>query len=282
MVRSFIPNIITVGNLICGCFAFIMAVESNFVAAALFIFAGAICDFLDGFVARLLKAQSEIGKQLDSLADLVTFGMAPAAIVYQLLNIADFREFLQLPDNSDQTWYYPSVKAYFAFAIVVFTALRLAKFNTDSRQTTFFYGLPSPASGLFFAGIALLFNPFIMEVLPQFPYSVLMEGGVGVAVDMLDYESNPQLLFGYHLINPPFLFALIALFSFLLIAPMPLFSLKIQPGGLKSNRLVFFFLFFCLLLVIVCFSLKILFAALPLIILLYPVVSFFTRKWFVK
>ncbi|MFN3917268.1 MAG: CDP-alcohol phosphatidyltransferase family protein [Flavobacteriales bacterium] len=282
MNRSIIPNLVTTGNLVCGCFAIITALQSNFLAAALFIYAGALCDFLDGFVARILKAQSEIGKQLDSLSDLVTFGLAPAAILFQLINIADFNSHISRDIHEEWEWLYPIPISFLAFILVVFTAWRLAKFNVDTRQTKYFFGLPSPASGIFFASLALLAHPFLLEVYPQFPFTVLSDGGVGVTPDMLDYEANPSFLIGKQLIQTPLLLILTGVFSLLLVAPFPIFSLKFRPGGFKANKLIFFFLIFCLLIILAAWLLKILFAALPIIILLYPIISLFVKKWFVR
>ena len=133
IVRS-IPNTLTCCNLLSGCGATLTAINSgDFKLALLYIIIGAVFDFFDGFAARMLHVSSPIGKELDSLADVITFGMAPAAIVWAYLN----------------TCHFPL--SIFPFLMVAFSALRLAKFNLDERQTSSFIGLPTPANALFWA-----------------------------------------------------------------------------------------------------------------------------------
>lgn len=130
-----IPNLITLGNLLCGCLAIVFLIqEKDWQIASLFLAIGLCCDFLDGFVARLLKAQSELGKQLDSLADLVSFGIFPSFLIFQLF-----------PEDS-------SLK-YLSFVIALASAWRLAKFNLDNSQTYEFKGLPTPANAMFLIGL---------------------------------------------------------------------------------------------------------------------------------
>jgi CDP-diacylglycerol--serine O-phosphatidyltransferase len=138
-----IPNVLTSGNLFCGCVAVVLALRGDIRLATYFIFAAAILDFFDGFAARLLKATSSIGLQLDSLADMVSFGVAPSAIIFEILSVSQ----IHVPIE------FPSFISYIAFFIAVFSALRLAKFNIDERQTTEFIGLPTPACTLFFCGL---------------------------------------------------------------------------------------------------------------------------------
>lgn len=140
-IKKHIPNTLTCCNLICGCIATGYAFNSNYDLALYFIIAGAVFDFFDGFVARLLHVSSPIGKELDSLADDITFGFAPATIVYSLLC-----EYLPY----DYWW-----MAYGAFLIAAFSALRLAKFNLDERQALGFIGLPTPANALFWGALAI-------------------------------------------------------------------------------------------------------------------------------
>jgi len=132
-----IPNIITCLNLYAGCLSCVMALNHNYIGAFVFILLAACFDFLDGFTARLIKAHSPIGAQLDSLSDVVSFGLAPGFIVYSFLST-----------SSIAISYTENLK-FLAFLIPVFAAFRLAKFNVDSRQTSSFLGLPVPANGLF-------------------------------------------------------------------------------------------------------------------------------------
>ena len=140
-MKKHIPNIITLLNLFSGTIAITMAFQENFRAVVIWVSIAALLDFLDGFAARILKSYSDIGKQLDSLADVVSFGVAPAAALFILL-----REFTLQHELIEPIQIYTP---YLAFLIPVFAAYRLAKFNIDHRQTESFLGLPTPANGLF-------------------------------------------------------------------------------------------------------------------------------------
>lgn len=135
-----IPNALTCGNIICGCMAIIQTFKGDLALAAYFVFIGALFDFVDGFAARILNAQSIIGKDLDSLADMVSFGVVPGMLVYYILNIATENELIP----------------YIGILIPVFSGIRLAKFNNDERQSVDFYGLPTPANALFFVSLPLI------------------------------------------------------------------------------------------------------------------------------
>jgi CDP-diacylglycerol--serine O-phosphatidyltransferase len=146
IVLKQIPNIITAANLLMGCMAILAALNHNLVQAAYFIGLAAIFDFFDGFAARLLKVNSEIGKQLDSLADVVSFGVAPGMIFY--IHSSYINDALGVNANLN----------YLAFLIPIFSAFRLAKFNIDTRQSDSFIGLPTPANALFICAIPLVFE----------------------------------------------------------------------------------------------------------------------------
>jgi len=144
-MKKHIPNFITCLNLFSGCVASYLAFKSNYEGAFIAILLAAVFDFLDGFAARLLKAYSAMGKELDSLADMISFGLAPGAIVFSLLTESGTNEWLP----------------FAGFLIPVFSGLRLAKFNIDDRQTSSFLGLPVPANAIFWAGIVYSFSPFL-------------------------------------------------------------------------------------------------------------------------
>lgn len=152
-----IPNTVTCLNLFSGCIACVMAFEANYSLALLFIVIGAVFDFFDGMLARLLKAPSPIGKELDSLADDISFGAAPAFMVFSFLKESQlcYPEFLAGTISN----YIP----YLAFLIAVFSGLRLAKFNVDERQTSSFIGLPTPANALFWASLIVGGHRFLLE-----------------------------------------------------------------------------------------------------------------------
>ncbi|VBB47262.1 CDP-diacylglycerol/serineO-phosphatidyltransferase [uncultured Paludibacter sp.] len=191
-----LPNIITSMNLFSGCVGVWFAFNGNYEGAALAIFLSAIFDFLDGMVARLLQAYSEIGKELDSLADVVSFGVVPGAIAFSMLSANGFMLY-----------------AFLAFLIPVFSALRLAKFNVDERQSSSFIGLPTPANAIFWAGLALSLSQWLV--------------------------SHPFILIG-----------IIFFFSYLLVAEIPMFSLKFKNLNWKNNKAQFIFLGGCLLLIL--------------------------------
>ncbi len=151
-IRKHIPNTITCLSLLSGCVASVMALHGNLLSALIWIIIAAVFDFCDGFAARLLKAYSPMGKELDSLSDMVSFGFAPGMVVYWLLGEAS----TALPFGSLNT-YIP----YLAFVIPTFSGLRLAKFNIDERQTTSFIGLPGPAHALFWASVGYSVLPVV-------------------------------------------------------------------------------------------------------------------------
>ena len=148
-IKKHIPNTITCCNLISGCIATSFAFGGSPKLALLWIIIGAMFDFFDGMSARLLHVSSPIGKELDSLADDVTFGVAPATIVFSQLYVMEYPSFLES---------LRPVLPYAAFIIAAFSALRLAKFNLDERQSTSFIGVPTPANALFW-GSLIVFNP---------------------------------------------------------------------------------------------------------------------------
>jgi CDP-diacylglycerol--serine O-phosphatidyltransferase len=146
-MKKHIPNFITCLNLFSGCVAAYLAFKGNYPGAFIAIMLASVFDFLDGFAARLLKAYSAMGKELDSLADMVSFGLAPGAIVFSLLSQTGLNEWIP----------------FLGFLIPVFSGLRLAKFNIDDRQTSSFIGLPVPANAIFWAGLVYSFSPFLLN-----------------------------------------------------------------------------------------------------------------------
>lgn len=153
-ITRHIPNTLTCLNLFSGCVAAVMAFLSRYDMALLFIIVGAVFDFFDGMAARALHAYSNIGKDLDSLADDISFGLAPSVVVFSLLREMPYPPYLEAV-----ALYFP----YVAFLIAVFSGLRLAKFNNDARQTTSFIGLPVPANALFWAALVAGFHPWLSE-----------------------------------------------------------------------------------------------------------------------
>lgn len=192
-----LPNIITSMNLFSGAVGIWFAFNGNYEGVALAIFLSAIFDFLDGMTARLLHAYSDIGKELDSLADIVSFGVVPGAVAFSMLNVDGFHLY-----------------NFLAFLIPVFSGLRLAKFNVDERQTSSFIGLPTPANAIFWIGLALAYSTWLSA-------------------------------------HPYVLLAIVFIFSYLLVAEIPMFSLKFKNLTWKDNKLRFIFLAGCLILIII-------------------------------
>lgn len=224
-IRKHIPNALTCCNLLCGCVGIVLVFEGRLLLAPYLIWLAAIFDFLDGFAARLLKVSSPIGGELDSLADNITFGLLPAVIVFAMVKEPGL----------------PVWVPYLAFVIAVFSALRLAKFNVDTRQTDSFIGLPTPANALFISALPLV----------------------------LAYSSLPVGFIG----NPWFLLITSFILSFLLVAELPLLALKFKSFSWAENKLKYIFLITSVVLVIL-FK----FVAIPLIILLYILISLFKKK----
>lgn len=149
-----IPNTLTCCNLFSGCVASCMAFQGEYAWTFIFIVIGAVFDFFDGMMARLLHVSSSIGKELDSLADDITFGLAPAAIAFSLFQEVHYPGFIQC---------LRPVLPYTAFLIAVFSGLRLAKFNIDERQTSSFIGVPTPANALFWASLVTGGHSFLVS-----------------------------------------------------------------------------------------------------------------------
>ncbi len=214
-----IPNTITLCNIFCGCLSIIMTFNGNLLWAGILIFIAAICDFLDGLAARLLNAKSPIGLQLDSLCDVVSFGVAPAMIAFQLMKTSPDLLFPQMP--------------YIALAMPVFSALRLAIFNIDNRQTENFIGMPTPINGMFWASLPCV-----------------------------------QYFWQGFQIHPLFIALLCLVLAWLLVSSVPMFSIKFKNLSWKDNKIRFVYLFTC---VIMYMLLGII--AVPVVMLLYPIFS---------
>ena len=207
------------------------------------VYLGAIFDFFDGFVARAFKADSELGKQLDSMSDLVTFGVLPSVLLVYLLGVVDFVERDYLPFTlADGSIPMAKISWYLIlpfFVVVLGAGYRLAKFNIDTRQTTSFLGLPSPANGIFFAALFL-----------------------GISLGNFPEWLTPILL------NPITLYALAIIFALLMVSEIPMFAMKVKGYGWKGNEFRYALLILSLPL-IVFFQ----FAGLSLSIILYILLS---------
>ncbi len=214
MIKKHIPNALTCANLLSGCIGVVYAFQGDLKACSWAVLISGIFDFFDGMAARALHVKSDIGKELDSLADMVSFGFLPGVVLFQLLGIA-------APDVK----YLP----YLGFMVTIFSALRLAKFNIDTRQTEDFIGLNTPMNTLFIVSL-----PFIADQFPDLVYSV------------------------------PLLIILTIVMSLLLVSEIRIFSLKFSSLAWGPNKIKFIFL---LISAVLLTFLQ--FAAIPLILVLY-------------
>ena len=219
-MKKHIPNAITCANLFSGCIGIVFAFNGDLFTAAYFVLLSGVFDFFDGMVARLLNVKSAIGKELDSLADMVSFGFLPGVVMFQLLKTSDY-----------SSAYLP----YLGFIITVFSALRLAKFNIDERQTEEFIGLNTPMNTLFIVSL-----PFIAKDYPEV---------IGSSILLL---------------------AITAITSFLLVSEIKIFSLKFKQLTWAKNKFKFIFLILSAILIV---FLK--FAAVPFVLVLYIALSIF-------
>ena len=205
-MKKHIPNTITCLNLISGCIATYWAFQCDYQMALLFIVIGAVFDFFDGMSARLLHVSSSIGKELDSLADDITFGFAPSAIVFSFLSAN-----CEAEANSSLFTLHSSLP-FLAFIMAAFSALRLAKFNLDERQALGFIGLPTPANALFWGSLIV---------------------GLGDRIATLPYVMYIML-------------AGVLISSYLLVSEIPMFALKFKTWGWKGNEVKYIFLITCI------------------------------------
>lgn len=242
-MKRHIPNIITLLNLFCGCVAVIFAVLNQLELAALFVFLGIIFDFFDGLAARLLNVQSPMGLQLDSLADMVTSGLVPGIVMFQLLGMSmtgGWNVDVSSQAANDTFWVGLKVAPlpFLGFLITLASGYRLAKFNVDENQQSSFVGLPTPANTILILSLPLI----------------------------LLYHNNDML--NSLILNQWFLIGVTLLSAYLLNAKIPLFALKFKNWGFKDNALRYIFLIVSLVLMI---TMK--FIAIPVIIAFYIISS---------
>ena len=235
-MKRHLPNAVTCLNLLCGCLALKYVFAGALEIGAWFVAAAAVADFADGLLARVLRVSSAIGKDLDSLADMVSFGVVPGAILVQLAGLSFGHRFGGYAGPEIGYWYWP-IFLHLGFLITIFSALRLAKFNNDTRQTTSFIGLPTPACTLVVASLPL----------------ILAHDRFGVSELIL----NPLVLVG-----------LTVLLSGLLVAELPLFALKFKNLRWADNRRRFLFVLLAAGLLLALQA-----TAVPLIVLAYVLFS---------
>ncbi len=205
-MKKEIPNLLTLGNLLSGCLGLYFVMQGNVFNASHCLFVSLVCDFLDGFLARLLHAYSDLGKELDSLADVVSFGVLPSFI---LLNLVEQSCGAQCTQGL-----FGFYKPFLVFSLALMSAYRLAKFNIDTRQSDQFIGVPTPANGLLVASLPLIlhyqpaFTPYILHYQGLLIYSILM--------------------------------------SYLLVSELPLMAFKFKSWDWASNQSRYLFLIYCI------------------------------------
>ncbi|MFT6933632.1 MAG: CDP-diacylglycerol--serine O-phosphatidyltransferase [Maribacter sp.] len=246
IMRKHIPNFITLLNLFCGCVATVFAVLNQLEVAGLFVALGIFFDYFDGLAARVLNVKSELGLQLDSLADMVTSGLVPGIVMFQLLGLSQMGGWNNEVLNGMTylgDFQLRSLWPFLGFIITMASAYRLAKFNLDENQVSSFIGLPTPANALLILSLPLI----------------------------LFYHSNNIL--AEVILNQWFLIGLTLLSAFLLNCNLPLFALKFKNWSFTDNALRYIFLIISLVLLI-----TMQFLAVPIIILFY-VLSSLVSHW---
>lgn len=267
-----IPNLFTAANMLCGIMAIFFSFVGRIDIAPFFIFGGAVLDFFDGFLARILKQQGELGKQLDSLADMITFGLAPGimmmvvlvpVIAFNVNEMMPVGEYISASYEVENTMGYigkimyslemwksglfsgngMNLLPFAALIIPFFSMFRLAKFNIDTRQSESFIGLPTPANTIFFTAFPLLLTQY---------------------GDATGWEHDLILW----LVQPVVLIPIIVVMSLMLVAELPLFALKFKSFQWKGNEIRYVFLISCGILIPILWIWSV-----PIIVLLYLILS---------
>lgn len=233
-VKNSIPNFLTSLNLLCGSVAVVFALQNDFYMVGIFLSIAAVMDFADGFAARLLKAYSPMGKELDSLADMISFGLLPSVLI--------FTQFENLDSISDSV--ISQILPFTAFLIAVFSALRLPKFNLDDNQQEHFKGLPTPANTLLIASFIIGFHLTDQKWIFFRVLEIMLSTQTGLVI-------------------------LILLSSFLLVSPFTMISLKFKTFKFKKNAVRYSFLLTSVVLIVI-WGLK----AISLVMMVYLTFSF--------
>lgn len=233
-MKNHIPNIITLFNMLSGILSIYAVMNGDLNLAAYFVFIAAVFDFLDGFAARLLNAKSEIGRQLDSLADVVSFGVAPGFILFGMIKISHGQPLGQSAEFN--------ILPFLAFVVPAFGALRLAKFNIDTEQSNSFRGLPIPALAILIASLPLIRSYLYGDKESEFLYMTMT--------------------------NTYFLITIGVIGSLLMVSRFPMFAIKFDDFGWKNNMIKYIFLGVSLIMFLILNVI-----AIPFIILFYLFLS---------
>jgi len=264
-IKQSIPNFVTILNLLCGSIAIVLAIQGQVKYAGYLIILATVFDFFDGFLARKLNVMSELGKQLDSLSDLISFGMAPTAIMYESMR---YSLKLVYGSNYFQQTTLNIIILGTSFLIVIFSALRLAKFNVSTNQKYNFVGVPTPAFALLVASFPII-NAMVPENLvvinaifktlgKDLPMMVSM-GIIGIQIFVIE--------------KMYFLLSVTILFSALLVANINIIAFKFQDFKYKNNKIRYNFFIYSLVLFIFLQAI-----AIPIIIFSHVIISIITAK----
>lgn len=238
--RSSIPNIFTSLNLLCGCFAIVSATNDNMMWTAYFVGIAAIFDFLDGMAARALHVKTAIGKDLDSLADMVTFGVVPGLIMFKLIGVSFIYYGLKETVSLEVRQIFNYIP-YLGFLITIFAAIRLARFNVQSAEgTSSFLGMPTPASAILIASL-----PLIIE----------------------NQDISNEVLMESVFLSPFFPISASILISYLMVSKLNMFSLKFKTMGWADNKMRYIFIVFAIGLIVPFKFLGVMFTMIMYIIL---------------
>ena len=244
--KKHIPNLITLFNVFCGSVAVIFAANSNFVMAASFVFLGIFFDFFDGLLARKLNVQTELGIQLDSLADMITSGLVPGIILFKLLSLTVNPSDAFITEEWNSYFQLSGIEASFlpfiALLVPMASAYRLGRFNIDEDQQTYFIGLPTPANTLMIISLPLI----------------------------IEFQNND--IMNSIILNKWFLIGLTFLSAYLLNSKIKLFALKFNDWSFKSNSIRYVFILLGIISLII-----LQFAAIPLLVVIYIVMSFLNK-----
>ena len=272
-IKAAVPNSITLGNLACGITGIVLTFHTNMLGAAICMVIAAILDFFDGLAARALGVSGEFGKQLDSLADMTTFGVLPAIMLYQYITIGFGEYFVPI----DERPLIHILLEFTGFLYALFAALRLAQFNIAENQSDSFIGVPTPAAALFVASFSLILS-VQYNLNMYYPLSDAQLGSL--------MHSNYWSAFDFHLVYnlfyPEWYIAMSVFLSIMMVAPVTMLNFKFKEMSWAGNKHRYIFLILVGVLIIVTFlpywfrigGFPYLdYAVIPLIVLLYIIYS---------
>ncbi len=276
-IKALVPNLFTLGNLGCGAIAIVLLLYSPLNPNRIDLIAGLMIlgmgfDFLDGFAARLLKVSSPIGKELDSLADMISFGLLPGMLIFSMM-ANETGLYFPVPSGSSAGGACPDPWLWICYGaallIPLFSAYRLAKFNVDERPGGNFYGLATPANAIFWLSLFLIYHYEFLDA------DAVTSGGAAIPSGTASVSGidTGMMIFAAHVFHPAGLALLSLLFSILLVSNNRLMAFKFKSYAFRPNAAKYIFLLTSVILLLIFF-----YKALPLILLLYFIFSFVENR----